>query len=51
MAGLTMDRYDAPSVYQALLPYRRYPQEIFLVPAEEEGLMRRAFEDAVPAVQ
>lgn len=51
MAGLTVDRYEAPAVYQALLPYRRYPQEIFIVPAGAEDLLRRTFEDAVPAVQ
>ena len=51
MAGLTVDRYEAPAMYQALLPYRRYPQEIFITPAGEETLLRRTFEDAVPAAQ
>ena len=51
MAGLTVDRVEAPAVYQTLLTYRRYPQEIFIVPAGAEDLLRRTFEDAVPGVQ
>jgi len=51
MAGLTVDRYEAPAVYQALLSYRRYPQEIFVIPAEEEDRLRRTFEDAATATR
>ncbi len=51
MAWLTVDRYEAPAVYQALLPYRRYPQEIFVIPAEEEDRLRRTFDDAAPATR
>ncbi len=51
MAGLTVDRYEAPAMYQALLPYRRHPQENFVIPAEEEDRLRRTFEDAAPAMQ
>ncbi len=47
MAGLTVARYEADLVYRALLPYRRYPQEIFVAPREED-LLRRAFEAAGP---
>ncbi len=50
MAGLTVDRYEAPAVYQALLPYRRYPQEIFVIPADQEVRRRHTFEDAAPAM-
>ena len=51
MAGLTVDRYEAVAVYRALLPYRRYPQEIFVIPAAEEPQLRRTFEEAVPAAR
>ena len=51
MAGLTVHRADSDVVYQALLPYRRYPQETFVVPAGEAERFRRTFEDAVPAAR
>lgn len=51
MAGLTVDRHEAAAVFQALLPYRRYPQETFVMPAGDEDRLRRTFEDAVPTAQ
>ena len=48
MAGLTINRYEAAAAYQALLPFRRYPHEVFVVPVDTEQWLRQEF-DSVQA--
>ena len=43
LAGLSLDRQDASGIYRSILRYRRYPPEIFRVPANDEAALRLAF--------
>ena len=43
LAGLSLDRQDASGIYRSILRYRRYPREIFRVPANDEAALRLAF--------
>jgi spermidine synthase len=48
MAGLTVDRYEAPAVFQALSRFRGHPREIIVIPAGQENSLQGTLEEAVP---
>ncbi len=44
LAGRFVHVDDAPGIYKSLARYRRYPNGIFIAPAEEEADLRRFFD-------
>jgi len=43
MAGVTINRYEPRAVFESMLPFRRYPEQIFVLPAEAGTLLRQEF--------
>ena len=43
LAGLSLDRYDTRSIFEAIAAYRRYPDNIFVAPPEIEWQLRNGF--------
>ena len=44
LAGLAIDENDAIQIFTAMSQYRRYPDNLFLVPPNMEGQLRQAFD-------
>ena len=43
LAGLALDRQNASGIYESIIRYRRYPEELFQVSANDEAVLRSAF--------
>jgi spermidine synthase len=43
LAGLSLDRYDTRSIFEAIAAYRRYPDNIFVAPPDIEWQLRNGF--------
>ena len=44
LAGLAADKYDERAIFNALIPFRLYPQNVFIVPPRQEYDLRLVFE-------
>ena len=43
LAGLALDENDSVEIFQAMAQYRRYPEDLFVVPPSMQGRLREAF--------
>ena len=44
LAGLAADKYDEQAIFNALIPFRLYPQNVFIAPPRQEYDLRLVFE-------